>query len=451
MAVGYTRPMGPKSNGPLAHSLDQGQVHAAKSPVNPWVRLTLLVMPGLAAMGSFVSMSPGSSGTANGYRIVTALALVPALLMFSRSRAGSTSTRLLVVTTLAFAFWGTFALTWTPSPGVGKRQLLGILLAILGTWVAIGLTSRQAAAVRSLRSGFVLAAFALTAIGLWQFATGNNLWRLAGQPFRFRDNMLIGTFVNPNNFAAFLLGCSGPVLSWALYAKGIRKPLGLLLLASMAFVILGTTSRAGILGLLIIVGWVLIIVMGQVPRLQVPIVFTVAVLSLVTWGIFGRQLSVGITTAFAGDTAQSDNLRIGLSQTAIRYFAESQGIGIGPAGFQERLSAESAQDVLATHNTFLQMAAEYGVPVILPFAALMTVLMVRALRTRTRTATGVDPARIELIAGVIAIMIGALVASSLIADPSWWLLIGYLIVLTRQQTDASTSESEATSSGALQN
>lgn len=418
---------------------------APARPADRWIRRTLLVMPALAALGSFVSASPGSSGTANGYRLVTAVALIPALLMLSRTPSRGLATKLLLVTTVAFAVWGPIGLTWTPAPVVGQRQLLGILLSIAGAWVAIGLTSARAATVQHLRAGFVLAAFVLASIGLWQYATGNNLWRLAGQTVRFEDSMLIGSFVNPNNFAVFLLGCAGPVLSWALSAKGIRRPFAVALLAAMAFVVLGTTSRAGVLGLLVIVVSVLIIVMMQAPKTQVPVLFTLAALSLGTWAAFSRQITAGLSTAFAGSSGSSDDLRVALSQTAVRYFFDSGGLGIGPAGFQARLALETSQSILATHNTFLQVAAEYGLPVALPMFALVAVIATSALRSPDRSHTLVDPARIEMVAGIIAIGIGALVASSLIADPSWWLLIGYMVVLARQSRgqDDAASKSRA--------
>lgn len=418
---------------------------APARPADRWIRRALLVMPALAALGSFVSASPGSSGTANGYRLVTAVALIPALLMLSRTPSRGLATKLLLATTVAFAVWGPIGLSWTPAPDVGQRQLLGILLAIAGAWVAIGLTSSRPETVQHLRAGFVLAAFVLTSIGLWQYATGNNLWSLAGQTIRFDASLLIGSFVNPNNFAAFLLGCAGPVLSWALSAKGIRKPFAVALLAAMAFVVLGTTSRAGVLGLLVIVVSVLIIVMMQAPKTQVPVLFTLAALSLGTWAAFSQQITAGLSTAFAGSSGSSDDLRVALSQTAVRYFFDSGGLGIGPAGFQERLALETSQSVLATHNTFLQMAAEYGFPVALPAFALVAVIATSALRSPNRSQAPVDPARIEMLAGIIAICVGAVVASSLIADPSWWLLIGYLVVLTRQSRgeDSALSESPA--------
>lgn len=402
------------------------------SPPHRMVTLALLAMPTLAALGSFVSLAPGSSGTLNGYRLVVGLSFLPAIAAVIRHGQKNAATRWLTLTSLAFLTWGVYALSWAPDPDVGRRQLIGIVLALMGTWVAVGLTSRHHTSTNTLRHGFVIAAGVLTCIGLWQFATGMDLWTLSGQTSRFESNMLIGSFVNPNNFAAFLLGCAGPVLSWALTSRGISRLAGLALLLSMAFVILGTTSRAGLLGLLVIVVVVLIFITARVPRLQVPIAFTVITLTVGAWLTLGRHITARLSTAFSGNSGQSDSLRVSLSETAVRYFVESGGAGIGPAGFQVKLGAESSQQVLATHNTFLQMAAEYGLPVVLPSLLLVLTLFMAAFR-RSATTARVDPAKVELIAGFIAMLVGALVASSLIADPSWWLLIGYLIVLTRDK------------------
>lgn len=398
----------------------------------PFVKRLLLILPTLAAMGSFISLAPGSSGTINGYRIVVGLAFMPAIVALLRSPRKGPATRWLALTSVAFATWGVYSLTWAPSPGLGRRQLIGILLAVMGAWVAIGLTSTNRELVGALRRGFVFAAAVLTAIGLWQFTTGMNLWTLSGQALRFESTMLIGPFVNPNNFAAFLLGCSGPVISWTLTHRGLPRLVGLALLISMAFVILGTTSRAGLIALLVIMTCVMVFTMGRAPKLQVPIAFTIATLALMGWMLARQQITSGLSTAFSGNSGQSDSLRVSLSETAIRYFWESGGIGVGPGGFQEKLASESSQQVVATHNTFLQIAAEYGLPVFIPCMILILTLMTATLQ-RSNASVGVDPDKIELIAGFIAMLVGALVASSLIADPSWWLLIGYLVVLTRNR------------------
>lgn len=396
---------------------------------NPWARATLFLMPVLAGLGPFVSPSPGSSGMAYAYRILLAAAILPAFLAaLDSGRRGNKGVPLLVATSLAFAGWGAVSLQWAPDVSLGRRQLIGVVLALMGTWIAVGLTSRDDRRIATLRGGFVLAAFVMCLIGLWQYATGQNLWTLVGQTFRFEGNPLIGSFVNPNNFAVFLLGCLGPILTWTIMSHSFKRVIGIALLATTSFVILGTTSRAGVIGFALVGAAVLVVTMMVRPKTQVPIIFALSSGAVIAWILAGGAIRSGFTTAFGGESTESDALRVELTQTAFRQAWESGGIGLGPAGFQVTLGSDVGNTITAAHNTFLQIAAEYGLPVFLPFVLLMIYLL-NAMFRRGRDKRDLRAA--ELLAGLIAVGTGALTASSLIADPSWWLLIGYLIVLAR--------------------
>lgn len=421
---------GLRTGEPSQTSAGPGGATPKEPHLNRFVSFALLMMPVLAALGPFVSFDPGSSGTAYGYRVLIALAVIPGVMAALRNRGHDHHVQLLISITLAFGLWGAFALSWAPDPDSGQRQIIGILLGLVGAWVAVGLAANRAY-VDSLRSGFVLAAFVMCGVGLWQYFTGQNLWSYFGRPSRFADDQLIGSFINPNNFAAFLLGCAGPLLSWALSGNVKKRVIGFTLLLVSAFIILGTSSRAGVMGLAAITACVLLLAMIRAPRTQVPILATSALTGLAVWATLGAQVAATWKTMFTGGSGASDNLRWELSKTAVQYFWDSSGIGIGPAGFQDRLNAESSQSVVAAHNTLLQIAAEYGVFGFVPVLALIVALTTSALRRPSTTSVGIAPARLEMVAGLIAITVGAIVASSLIADPSWWLLIGYLIVLTR--------------------
>lgn len=410
--------------------------HGADGDVSRLSRIALFLMPTLAALGPFLSLTPGSPGAPYAYRVLIAVAAAPALLNLVRARGSGIFTRTLLFTTLAFIVWGTMALGWTPNTGRGSRQLVGILIGILGCWVAIGLAGHHSRGRQALRRGFVLAATTLSAVGVWQYVTGNNMWNLVGQPFNFDGNPLIGTFINPNNFAAFLLGCLGPILAITIAGKWRDRMIGLALIGVIAWILMNTESRTGVFGLALICGVGCVIVGIKLPKSQTPLFMAflgmLAVLAL-NMGKVARLLG-GVDA----DSSASDDLRVQLSKAAWRYFIESWGIGIGPAGFEPTLENDSSAQViriLPPHNTFLEMAAEYGAPTIVPFLALMAALTFAAIKRLPSHSKELTAQRVELLACVIAIIAGGLVASSLIADPSWWLLIAYSILLARRDED----------------
>lgn len=412
------------------------ETEAPKAPRWAWV--TAFLMPALAALGPFASIAPGSEGAPYFYRVLIAAAIVPALVALRVRRRRDFRVTALFLTTLGFAVWGTYGLSWTPNPERGSRQLIGVLIGLLGAWVIVGLAARYRDVLPWMRRGFVLAAVILCGIGAWQWFTGENLWVLTGNPFNFAGNPLIGTFVNPNNLAAFLLGCLGPLLAVSL-GKGWRAGVfGVALLGLIAWVMLNTFSRAGLVGLFVIVALGLVIFTTSRPKSQVPIWGTSLALGIVSYWAIGDRLRTSVDATLQSSSQASDSLRLVLSRIALEYFVDSGGLGIGPAGYQVRLAEESRPEVdriLPVHNTFFEMAAEYGVPVILPFFALIVALVFGVLRVPALDANGqVNTVRLELLAGLVAVVAGALVASSLIADPSWWLLIGYLVAVHNATT-----------------
>lgn len=345
-------------------------------------------------------------------------------------------TRALLFTSVAFALWGALALGWTPNTGRGGRQLAGALINILGCWVAIGLAGRHRAGLTALRNGFVTAALGLSLVGVWQYVTGRNLWTVVGQPFDFAGNPLIGTFINPNNFAAFLLGCLGPIIAIMVGGRLKHRLLGIFLIILLAWVLANTASRTGVLGLAIICVAACVIVGIKLPRSQGPI--AVGVLAILTTAAFNYERIRAILGGVSIGTEASDDLRLQLSKIAFRYFFDSWGLGIGPAGFEVKLESDASAQVirvLPPHNTFLEIAAEYGLPVLLPFMLLIVGLGAAAVRRHPGTSQASTSQQVELLACFVAIVAGGLVASSLIADPSWWLLIGYAILLARRGQD----------------
>lgn len=398
-------------------------------------RTTLLLMPVLAGLGPFASFTPGVAGAPYAYRILIALAALPALGMLLRNRQRDALASALLLTTLAFALWGSLALGWTPNTDRGGRQLVGILISLLGCWVAIGLAGTHPAGLRALRRGFVLAAATLAAVGLWQYTTGNNLWTLTGQPFNFAGNPLIGTFINPNNYAAFLLGCLGPILATAITGTRRSILLAVSLILVLGWIMLHTESRTGLFGLAFIALTASLMVAVSRPKSQTPLLvagLAAAVVAVVNISRIGAKID-----RVSQGTSASDDLRIQLSKIAWQYFLDSNGLGIGPAGFEARLEHDpsvEAMRVLPPHNTFLEVASEYGVLVFLPFIFLIIALITSAInRRRSGSSRGAVAHRVDLLSCIAAIIAGGLVASTLIADPGWWLLISYAILLTRQQ------------------
>lgn len=94
------------------------------------------------------------------------------------------------------------------------------------------------------------------------------------------------------------------------------------------------------------------------------------------FGIAGDYTALDTVERSVADTGQTRKL---LWDLALRYIAESPWIGIGPMHFAHRINPEAAHP----HNIYLQIAAEWGLPVlaiVLVFAGLGMRRLVRATR-----------------------------------------------------------------------
>lgn len=110
---------------------------------------------------------------------------------------------------------------------------------------------------------------------------------------------------------------------------------------------------------------------------------------------------------------------------------ESEWMGFGPGSFEAVLpdvpSTIYADRIVPAHNTILQIGAEYGIVLMLLTVGLILTLAMAGLRNFT-AALRVEA--FELLGVVTYVVTAALVASSVLADPTRWVAIAYGIALS---------------------
>ncbi len=175
----------------------------------PLARKALVAVPALAAAGPFASISPGASGFPYLYRVLwVLLALVAIPLAFTKEVRTRLIPRLFTLLVVWWVIWTPITLQWSPTPRVGRTEILASVASLLGAWVVLIVTKGSSRSLRYLRAGFV-AAFVMTLlVVLWEFVTGEHLPAITGvQEWFFSLYLVSGTFTNPNGLSNFLLVC----------------------------------------------------------------------------------------------------------------------------------------------------------------------------------------------------------------------------------------------------
>jgi hypothetical protein len=282
-------------------------------------------------------------------------------------------------------------------------------------------------AVRTQRDlGRVLAAMVLSYVLVFPYAVR--------QMVRFGDRLGVGVY--ETNYLATILVLLVP-LAFAFAAQqsvASRRALwtgGGLLLVVMVFL---TSSRGGFVGLLA-AGMVFVYRRrGLAGAVTVLLVLLGGVLLLPT-DLGTRALATIFQDSgqLPAGLEQSNRAHVALFWAALRMIADSPLIGVGPLNFKALSTLYTGLDQgNIAHNSFLEIAAEFGVPALVVFV-LLIVATFRTLGRATR-ATG-SPEASELAGwaeGLRSGLIGFLVAGCFISaqyEKVLWLSIFLTIVL----------------------
>jgi putative inorganic carbon (hco3(-)) transporter len=261
-------------------------------------------------------------------------------------------------------------------------------------------------------SGVVLIFAALaSAFGIWLFLGGHV--RLVGEPLG-----------DPNDFGFML----ATVLPLGVYLAGRprwRVP-ALVASGTVALAILLTFSRGALVGIAVGVAWAL--ATRRIPaRLAVAGIVAVAALGAATV----LQQPELIEDALFGKQAVAEanvSQRLIFWGVALEQFASSPVFGVGPGNFPLRYAEFALPQIMpgvvvpgvATHNTYLNILAELGLPGFLLFVGYLGYGW-RTLRRRFPDDVDADRLQSALAASFVIALVGAVFLTQQFFLPLWLL------------------------------
>jgi putative inorganic carbon (HCO3(-)) transporter len=328
----------------------------------------------------------------------------------------------------ALGLWIGLSMVLAPDPTESTQTMIRWILFFAFFFLVTQLVDGRREIRRALR-WFTAAVTAAAVYGLWQFLVKHNSYRVAGP------------LEDPNDFA-YLLACTLPIAVYLMSADRRRRMLWGVCFIAIAAATLATFSRGALVGIGVLLLWGVL-----TRRIPLWVVASGLVSALVVVALAVTVWRPLIDIAFHEKThiAQSNTeSRESFWVAALKLTARRPLTGVGPGRYPKEASPLLRNDPIAlkepiTHNTYLQILAEDGIPALLLFAAYLVGvwLLLRDVQQRAAHNRDRDEQRLATAlqgALIVAIVSGTFLSEELAAP--FWLLGGLAVVLTRSRSTA---------------
>jgi putative inorganic carbon (hco3(-)) transporter len=310
------------------------------------------------------------------------------------------------------------SLVLSPDPVAGLDKWLRYTLFIVFFFLVVQLTGDRASIRRFLR----VLTLSTAGAAIWALAAflGGELDRASG-PIQ-----------DPNDFA-YLMATVFPLAAFLFVEERGRRVLWGACLALMLGATLATLSRGALVGLAALAIWA--VASRRVPIFGV-LAGLVTLASVLLVALFFWSPLIEERVEQKGQIADRNaTTRLAFWDAAARMAYDHPLVGVGPARFGEEtdeylLGSRSGLTDPVVHNSYLEIAAENGIPALLAFLAFLggsATLLARARRASEEAgdAEGVRLATALQAAFVVALVSAAFLSQQL-ALPLW--LVGALAV-----------------------
>ncbi len=334
-----------------------------------------------------------------------------------------------------FGLWVSLSMVVAPEPVQSVQEMVRWVLFFAFFFLIIQLIDGRTEIRRALR-WFTASVSAAALYGLWQFVVMHSSYRVDGP------------LEDPNDFA-YLLACTLPIAVYLMSADRRRRLLWGAAFVVIAAAMLATFSRGALVGLGAVLLW------GAATR-RIPL-----------WVLASGLVSALVVVAFALtvwrpliDIAFHQKTHIAQINTesreafwiaALQLTERRPLTGVGPGRYPKEAPPLLRNDPIAlkepiTHNTYLEILSEDGVPALLLFAAYLAGVWLLLRGVQGRAARDHDRDAQRLATALQAALIVAIVSGTFLSEElaaPFWLLGGLAVVLARSATGKSELPSGA--------
>jgi O-antigen ligase len=372
-----------------------------------WLQVPLLL---LVASFFFKGYLPGNAGISSSEKALGVLAFASWAIasLVHRERPRLCLPMVALAALVVWAFVSAAAAGGTPGHilNAGRYLMFAVLF-----FLVFQEASRSRADLERIADVAVIAATIAAGIGLLQYVA-RGTGRAAG-PLAGADDF------------AFLLAAVLPLALWraATATTALRRLVALAAATVIAAAIASTLSRGAAVGLLVAALW--LVAARRVPLGSVRTLAVLVGVALVAVGAWGTGL-IGSTgpTRTAVEAANSAS-RLHYWQIAVAEFRYSPVLGVGPGDYETYFPAfgppyDLLRGIQTTHNTYLNILAELGLPGLLLFLGFVA-LAWRELNSPQSMAGRTRPLQTAIGAGLVAVVVASSVLTEQFYPPIWLL------------------------------
>ena len=399
---------------------------------NSHIKILAWALPSAAALGSNL---PGV-GPLFGFRILTLVVVVVAVAYPAETSKRGLSKPLSALA-VGWIVVGLLLSLIAVDGSAAFRTMTSISLGLLLALACVRIMRSEPRLMGWLAQGWFLSFVLTGSIAVWELSTGEHLANYflpAGVP---GGQLPAATFFNPNAFAIYLV-CVQAMILWSLGRTG-RPLVRVLLFASSAwcaFLIMTTGSRLSLAAfVLLTIGFLAIDRMSLTRALLVSAV--VGVIIWFTVPSVGAAISMympedvrstSLSQSMLGleNSETTEGRRLELYKSSIWLVGASWGLGVGPGNFGAALSQYDVPyetgGTLSPHSFVGELAAEFGIPVLVGFGLFTWSLVRRVMPHRGRE-------RSALLATGMAFILAGLANSGYLLASTMWMFFATMLCM----------------------
>lgn len=287
---------------------------------------------------------------------------------------------------------------------------------------------------------WILIFIVLIPVGMWEANTGNHL-AISG---RFLDDDIITkyapttVFHNQNDYSFYIALTIPFVLMWIKYSRKVFiRVVGIIAIVLGLYLLILTDSRTCYLGLIIGFSfWILFIV--KVKKIY-KILFYAFVFFLALFILFPQRTNEiyrlaenefkSVLNAEQRSQDGSISVRVNLAKNAIHFAIKSGGFGVGAGNIEYQMKNYGiypVQGITNVHNWWVEILANYGVLIFIGYIILYMHIIANLIKIHNKCKNAIDKMIGEaLFVAWIIFPIGALSSSSIMAEPTQWIIMGF--------------------------
>ena len=431
--------------------------------MDQWGKRTVIAaVPLTAALGFYLMPFPLPGFYLFGFRLLICILLF--YLLWRKERIvlnGSRETGLFFRVGMAWLVWGTLSVVWSSflwnfQVRAGLVEIASVGAGFLYGMVLLNLVVGVPRGIDALRVGWVLAFIATGMVALWEIASGNHLTGYATDNLSI-ETAVYSTFVNPNNYAAFLALCF-PFLLWSFrLARGVKRAAFVLLLVVLPALMVMTLGRLSLLALAIEYCLFLMLNLkwSSWRGVAIPVFSVILMTSVAEYdSILAKVLNVPLEF----DSGGSGEIRLNLLRNGLKFLAASYGAGVGPANYQSATNVVAfkslpTEGIASPHNFWIEISSQYGLIIFGAFLWWLGRLAVCAWRSRREALLKQDlHARLAAETVLVALAgygFAACENSSYIAQQINWIFLASLLVICTGLSGRSGSRSNRSEPGGI--